>query len=205
MGALRNRVRCSFDRPPLRLFQVFQDGTKERLTRDFRSTSCCASSQTRISTFSMCAQWGVWLPFLLPHQSCGAPFMAELQPKRMANFVSHDPCQKSKEFWPNWDQLPEAVQSALVQVGVDSPDSAPIQDESDPKHIIQQHKQATGHLRPGPAQAPPRPQGQMVGRAPGQVQTERSYKAFSRCLGCWRRAIPAGNVPKPHALGEIFA
>ena len=88
--------------------------------------------------------WG-WNPW---HQTDYAPLMAEPQPKRMANFVSqqHMP-EVQGVLAEHWDQLPEAVQSALVQVGVDSPESAPMQDESDPKYITQQYKQATGHLR----------------------------------------------------------
>ena len=88
--------------------------------------------------------WG-WNPW---HQAEYAPFMAEPQPKRMANFVSQQPIPEVQGVLAeHWDQLPEAVQSALVQVGVDSPDSTPMQDESDPKYITQQYKQATGHLR----------------------------------------------------------
>ena len=88
--------------------------------------------------------WG-WNPW---HQAEYAPFMAEPQPKRMANFVSQQPIPEVQGVLAeHWDQLPEAVQSALVQVGVDSPESAPMQDESDPKYITQQYKQATGHLR----------------------------------------------------------
>ena len=88
--------------------------------------------------------WG-WNPW---HQTDYAPLMAEPQPKRMANFVSQQPMPEVQGVLAeHWDQLPEAVQSALVQVGVDSPESAPMQDESDPKYITQQYKQATGHLR----------------------------------------------------------
>ena len=75
----------------------------------------------------------------------------------LANFASQQPMPEVQAVLAeHWDQLP--AQSALVQIGVDSPDAAPTQDESDPKYITQQYKQA-------PAQDPPRPQGKRVGRA----------------------------------------
>ena len=64
----------------------------------------------------------------------------------LANFASQQPMPEVQAVLAeHWDQLP--AQSALVQIGVDSPDAAPTQDESDPKYITQQYKQAPGHLR----------------------------------------------------------